>query len=371
MKTKTTHSIPLFKVSMPETATAEVIKILESGYIGQGPKVDEFEEGLKGLFSTPYPVTVNSCTSALQLALRLAGVEHGDEVISTPLTCTATNMPILAAGARPVWADVKDDFNISPVSVRERMTDKVKAIMVMHWGGYSCDMDELIEISKEFDVPIIEDCAHAILSTYKDRQVGTFSDYGCFSFQAIKHMTTVDGGCLITASMEDYRRAKLLRWYGINREDNSKTDFRCELDIAEWGYKFHMNDIAAAIGIAQLDRVRTTAELCYLNKSYYDSKLDSIPGINLTQTRQDRKSSAWLYTFMAEDRDNLMRHLKDKGIASSRVHERNDGHTCFKESVVELPHLEEVVAGMISIPVGWWVDGEAREYIVNCIKEGW
>ena len=233
----------LFKVHMPKSVDKPLLEVLHSGFIGQGKKVDEFEEKLGQYFGNKKVLTLNSGTSGLHLALRLANVGHGDEVITTAMTCTATNMPILAAGAKIVWADVNPITGlIDPQAIEEKITSKTKAIMMVHFGGIPCDIDAINAIAKKYNLKTIEDGAHAIGAEYKGSKIGNHSDFIMFSLQAIKHFTTVDGGLLLCKDQSDYERGKLLRWYGIDRDEKRK-EFRCEEDIIEYGYKYHMNDI--------------------------------------------------------------------------------------------------------------------------------
>jgi len=366
------RNIPMFKVAMSPEIDDELIRVMHSGWIGQGPAVNEFEKELAEVFANDKVLTLSSGTHGLSLALRLAGVDRGDEVISTPLTCTATNMPILQAGGQIVWADVKKDFNIDPKSINVNVTAKTKAVVVVHWGGYPCDMEEIYSICKYHNIPVIEDCAHAYGSSYKGYPIGDchYSNYAMFSFQAIKHLTSVDGGALCCRSKEDYKRGKLLRWYGIDRE-SPRTDFRCEADIAEWGYKFHMNDVCATVGLSNMELAEKNINISTQNASYYEKEFSDIDGIELTQMDKNRKHSYWLFTMLVDRRSEFTYMMGSKGIAVSRVHERNDKHTCFLRSRRELPGLESIMEKMICIPVGWWVTPEDRQYIVECIKGGW
>jgi dTDP-4-amino-4,6-dideoxygalactose transaminase len=362
-------TIPLFKVHIPKSIDEELLRVLHSGYIGQGPKVDEFEELLGEYFGNKNVLTLNAGTSGLHLALRLANVGAGDEVISTAMTCTATNMPILERGAKIVWADIDPISGlISPESIKEKITDKTKAIMVVHFGGIPCDMNEINRIAKEKNIKVIEDGAHAFGAEYEGEKIGNHSDFIMFSLQAIKHITTIDGGLLLCKSKEDFDRGKLLRWYGIDR-DQKRADFRCEEDILEYGYKFHMNDIAATLGIEQLKYVDDIVGKHQDNQRFYDESLKGLDGIKLIEKKDNFKSASWLYTLHVKDRQKFMIYMDEKGIMTSRVHERNDGHTCFKDSFVELPGLEAFNSTQVSIPVGWWVTPEDREYISNAIKD--
>ncbi|KKL56163.1 hypothetical protein LCGC14_2248190, partial [marine sediment metagenome] len=230
-------TIPLFKVHIPDSVDMPLLDVLHSGYIGQGVKVDKFEDALAERIGNKNIVTLNTGTAGLRLALHIIGMRKDSEVITTPMTCLATNTPIVESGAKIVWADInRSTGNIDPKSIEERITDRTRAIMCVHWGGYSCDLDEIHEIATKNDIPVIEDAAHAFGAEYKNRKIGTISDFTVFSFQAIKHITTGDGGFLACKFEETYKRAKLLRWYGLNR-DYSK-DLRCEQDVKEAGFKY-------------------------------------------------------------------------------------------------------------------------------------
>jgi len=364
--------IPLFKVAMSENISSPLLKTVHSGWIGQGPRVKEFEGDLSDKFNNPYCLTLSAGTHGLSLALKMIGVGSGDEVISTPLTCTATNTPILMRGADIVWADIKDDINIDPVSIKRKITEKTKAILFVHWGGYPADLEEIFEISKEYNIPIIEDAAHTYGSIYRDSIIGDckYSNFCMISFQAIKHLTCVDGGVLFTRNVEDYNRGKLLRWYGIDRE-TPRDDFRCEEDILEAGDKWHMNDVCATVGISNMMLAERNVAIARENAKYYDEELSNVAGVKIVQNSTDRLSSYWLYTIHVENRSEFCHAMGVRGVSVSRVHERNDKHTFTKKFVTELPNLEEVMKKYISIPVGWWVTEEERSYIVKSIKEGW
>ncbi len=367
------ETIPLFKVFMAPSVNNPLLNVLHSGWIGQGGKVSEFEHELSTAFDNPYVLSLAAGTHGLSLALRLSDVGPGDEVITTPLTCTATNMPILMQGADIVWADIKpNDLNIDSRSIEASITDKTKAIVVVHWGGYPCDMNEIYDIAQYHKIKVIEDGAHSFLSIYRNSLIGDcmFSNFAMFSFQAIKQLTTIDGGALACKSREDYDRGKLLRWYGIDRESPRK-DMRCEEDITEWGYKYHMNDVCATIGLGNMPFVIKNINIARENAKYYNQELEGVSGIKVIQTEKDRISSYWLYTILVEDRTSFAHMMGSKGIAVSRVHERNDKHTCFRKFQKSLPALESVIDKMICIPVGFWLSEKDRSYIVDCIKRGW
>ena len=379
------NDIPLFKVFMSDTAGEEVAKILNSGYIGHGPKVDEFENKLMDFFGRDYVLTLNSGTSGLHLALRLLknktqtwpGLEDGDEVLATSLTCTASNFPILSNNLNIKWVDIDPEtLNMDLDDLARKITPKTKVIMLVHWGGYPNDLDRIKQIQDKcfemygFRPAVIEDGAHSFGSKYKGKYLGNHGNIVMYSFQAIKHITSIDGGLLILPHKELYNRGKLLRWYGIDRDSNRK-DFRCEADIEEWGYKFHMNDVCATVGMENLKHVNDIVGRHQSNAKFYDENLQNINGLTTLTRHEGFESASWIYSMLVDDRDGFYKWMKECKIVASQVHERNDKHTCVLDYKTQLPQLDRTIGKVVSIPVGWWVNDEDREYIVDCIKKGW
>jgi dTDP-4-amino-4,6-dideoxygalactose transaminase len=379
------ETIQLFKVFMSENAAPEVAKVLNSGYIGQGEKVEQFESKLQDFFMKDYIVTLNSGTSGLHLALDLLkkssgkwpGLEDGVEVLATSLTCTASNFPILANNLNIKWVDVDPTtLNMDLDDLSRKISPKTKAIMLVHWGGYPNDLDRIKEIQNKcfelygFKPAVIEDGAHSFGSKYKGKYIGNHGNMTMYSLQAIKHITSIDGGLLLLPHQELYDRAKLLRWYGIDRNSNRK-DFRCEADIQEWGFKFHMNDVCATVGMENLKHAEEIVGRHQSNAKFYDENLQNIPGLTTLTRHEGHESAFWIYSMLVENRDGFYKHMKDCGIVVSQVHERNDKHTCVSDYKSSLPTLDRIIGKVVSIPVGWWVTDEDRQYIVDCIKKGW
>lgn len=336
--------IPLFKVAMSPAAPESVKRTLLSGYIGQGEKVKQFEDLLSDFFHHPI-LTTSSCTAALDLALHLCNVQPGDEVISTPLTCTATNGVIANRGATIVWSDVLSNGCIDPNFVSALITSKTKAIVAVDWGGTLCDYVKL----RSFGIPVIQDAAHRFSAI--DHSLG--GNYTCWSFQAIKFLTTGDGGALAVPAQQ-YERAKLLRWYGLDRE--SKASFRCEQDIREIGYKYHMNDIAATIGIANFDLAIQNQHQHYRN---YAEILKRANG------------NAWVAFTRIKNRDAFIKFMADRGIETSLVHKRNDQHTAFARvsKPSHLPSLDIYSKEYVALPCGWWLTEEDILWIRRSIAD--
>lgn len=367
--------IPLFKVRISDCSES-LNDVLNSGYIGQGPKVEEFEGLLSRYFDNPFCNTTNSATSSLHLALHMVKNGQRNEVLTTPLTCTATNFAIQANGLDIKWVDVNPNTcNIDTTDLRRKVNKNTLAIMVVHWGGYPCDLDEIRSIQDEceslygFRPPVIEDCAHAFGSKYKGTMIGNHGNFCAFSFQAIKHLTTGDGGMLISPSYLIHKRAKLLRWYGLDREKSSI--MRCEQNVAEWGFKFHMNDINATIGIGNLNHIEDTLQKHRENGRFLQDQLKGLSGVTLMEDSPDCDSVYWIFTLRVKDRSGFVKHMKNAGIECNRVHERNDQHECLKEYQTILPGTSEVCDEMICVPCGWWVGESERTHIVDTIKKGW
>ena len=348
--------IRLFKVAMAPAAKIAVAETLDSGYIGQGPKVEEFERALQYEFLLPrQPVTTNSCTSALDLALELIGVGPGDAVITTPQTCTATNTPIVKRHAIPVWADVDQRGLVTPDSVlRAWLAAKdegldVKAVMVVAWAGSRPDVAGIKRLLPD-NMPVIEDAAHRLPSPIND------ADYTAWSFQAIKYLTTVDGGALLTPSSQ-LGRAKLLRWYGLDRESSS--DFRCAQDIKEVGFKYHMNDVAATIGLANLPMAIRNLAKQRANAEYLAKRI----GFTF-----DPDSHYWFFPILIHEgqRDRFVEHMSERGIETSQVHARNDKHTGFNYPR-PLPGVDRFDAAQLALPCGWWLETEELDQIAEAI----
>ena len=359
--------IPLFKVHMPAAVNKPLLETLHSGYITQGPKVEEFEGRVAEFLGTKNVVSVNSGTSALTLACRLAGIGPGDEVITTAMTCTATNLPVLSLGGKLVFADADPvSGNISAESIQKLITKKTKAILFVDWGGMPADLDEIVSIARAHDLKVIEDAAHAFGAEYKGKKVGTIADFTCFSLQAIKHITTGDGGILTTLDPKDAERAKVLRWFGIDRSKNG-LDSRIDQDIEEFGYKMHMNDLNATIGIVQMDHINRILKSHYDNAMHYHDKLDTY--FVRQHEGQDRRSAWWLYTLILpskKERDAFKAYAEKNGVMVNQVHKRNDEYTVFKKFARKgLDGVDYFADRMICIPVHWGLSIEELDHVTG------
>lgn len=341
--------------------------VLYSGQISEGEPVYEFEHKFGELIGQPQVLSFYSGTAALHTALILAGVKPGDDVISTAMTAEPTNMAICHAGANIVWADVDPrNGNLSAQSIAQKITAHTKAVVVVHYGGIPAALKAIRQVAEAHGVPVIEDAAHALGARYDGQQLGAHSEYVMFSLQAIKHLTTVDGGMLACREATDLARGRIVRWFGIDRQAS-----RTSVDVTTVGYKYHMNNVAATIGLVQLEYIRPVIQRYIENGKYFDFALRGIPGLELCTWDAEAEPAYWFYTVLAERRDDLSRYLTEHGIGNSQVHRRNDWHSIFADSRCDLPGLDFFYSRMLHIPCGWWVSDEDRSFIVDTIRRGW
>ena len=367
-------NIVLFYPHVSELAKSSVMETLDSRWIGQGPKVKLFEENFSERFASNSPaIAVGSGTDALHLSYMLAGLKPGDEVIAPVFTCTATNIPFLYMGVKIKFADIDlNTMNIDVNHVRQLMNENVKAIICVHYGGLPCDMDELQSISNEWGIPIIEDAAHAVGGKYKGVNIGSISEFTMFSFQAIKHITTGDGGMLIVKDKNLIDKAERIRWFGIDRK--SKQAGIWENDIKEIGYKYQMTDISAAMGIAALTEFDEQSRIRKEIFKIYETELANCERLRVVGAGfKDREHAAWLFTVIVEDRYKLQEKLRDNNIESNQVHFRNDRYSIFKEFTdgKVFPNMDKVEDDYLVLPLHTKMTVEDARRVCQVIKSGW
>jgi len=368
----TGDNIVLFHPHIPAAAAEMVTRVLSTRWVGQGPRVDDFEREFGARFGRGRAaIAVGSGTDALHLAYLLAGIEAHDDVIAPVFTCTATNIPLLYIGARVVFADVQlRTMNIDPADVRRRITKKTKAIVCVHYGGLPCDMAELQAIADEFGLTIIEDAAHALGASYRGRLIGEISDFTMYSFQAIKHITTGDGGMLVIKDPALVDRGKRIRWFGIDRK--AKREGIWANDIREVGYKYQMTDIGAALGLSGL--VEFDAILFHRQQllNEYIEGLRGVPGLTVVGTDvTDRVHAAWLCTVLVDDRDGLRAKLREHGIESAQVHYRNDRYSIFGGRRDDCPSMDALEDRYLVLPLHTKIRQEHVRRVCDVIKSGW
>jgi len=364
--------IVLFYPYIPKKSFSTLKNVLSGRWIGQGPMVDKFEKKFSKKFSNNHScVATGAGTDALHIAYILAGLKYGDEVIAPVYTCTATNIPFLYMGVKIKFADVDPiTMNISIESVKKLITSKTKAIVCTHYGGLPCDMDELKKIASKNKIPIIEDAAHALGATYNNKPIGNISEFTMFSFQAIKHITTGDGGMLCIKNKKLINKARRIRWFGIDRDKKQKGIWKN--DIFETGYKYQMTDIGASIGIEALKNFnkilnhRKRIFKIYLNEL---SKNKNIVCVNDNDKR--KKHAAWLFTILLQKKDYLQKKLREKKIETNQVHFRNDKYSIFKKFTrnCKFPNMDFIENKYLVLPIHLKVKESDAKYICSLINK--
>lgn len=357
-----------FDTHIGDYARKYVGQVLDSGHLSEGNWVKTFEMALEKDFGMRNVVAVNSGTSALHLALVLAGVGAGDEVILPAQTFMATGLAILYCGAKPVFADIGMDGNISWEDVRRKTTQKTKAIIGVAWGGNPCDNIDLILCCGD-EVAYIQDNAQALGATYDGKDISHYGDFSCFSFQAIKALSTGDGGALTCGTVRDYRHAKRLRWFGIDRENDlpDETGERV-YNLEEVGYKYHMNNVAAAIGLGNLHGFKERQERVRNISLYYNDHFSDSEEFNVIVKKSG--CSHWLYDVMVKRRSDFIRAMKSRGIPVSVVHIGIDRNDIFGGRQ-DLPVQRYWDEHHVCLPIHSSLTDEDVEKVVNSVKAGW
>jgi len=372
---------------MSPVALNGVAEVLASGQLEHGPKVREFEKAVGARLGNWRVVAVDSGTSGLHLAVRLAAfpddsvpgdrsADEAGEVLSVPLTFEATNWAILANGLRLRWVDVDaKTLSIDFDDLERKITPATRAIMVVHWLGFPVDLDRLRDVLDRaeaklgFRPTVVEDCAQAWGATYRGLPLGNHGNISVYSLGAIKLLTSGSGGLVVLPDEAMHRRARLLRWLGIERSADRAAG---RYDVAEWGYHFTMNDIAAAIGLQNLEIVDDLLKATRDNALYYDRALADLGGVERIERAAHAEPSFWSYPLKVADRPSFMRKLADAGIPTSIISRRNDAHTCTALAASgELPGLDGVYDRLVYIPVGWWLSESERAHVVETIRSGW
>jgi perosamine synthetase len=312
-------TIPIFRPSIGDEEIDAVAEVLRSGWIGLGPKTEEFEKEFAKYIGTKYAVALNSCTSALHLAVAVLNMDHG-EIITTPITFVSTAHAILYNNLTPVFADIqRDTVNINPNDIKKRINKETRSIIPVHYGGHPCDMDEILDLASDHGLYVIEDAAHACGADYKGKKAGSLGDMGCFSFHAVKNLATGDGGMITTNNEEIYQKLLKLRWLGINKGTYQRAGkgYSWYYEAEYLGFKMHMNDITAAIGLAQLKKLdKMNARRREIVKMYNEA-FEGIEWISTPVERDYIKSSLHNYAIklVRGDRNDLISRLADQGIS--------------------------------------------------------
>ncbi len=360
--------IPYSRQYIDEEDIQEVVKVLKSDFITQGPKIPEFERKLVDYCGAKYTVAVNSGTSALHIACLAAGIKPGDEVITSPITFVASANCVLYCGGKPVFADIQEDtINIDPHEIKKKITSRTKAIIPVHFAGHPCDMEEIQAIAKEHNLVVIEDAAHALGAEYKGSKIGSckYSDMTILSFHAVKHITTGEGGAVLTNDKKYYEKLLMFRNHGITK-DKSRFTLHDSRLMGDWyyemqtlGYNYRMTDIQAALGISQMKKldsfVKRRREIAAIyHKAFRDNPYFDIP------TENDYAYSSYhLYPIRLKDKYKTMKReifvkLREKGLGIQVHYIPVYWHPYYKDLGYRkglCPVAEDFYQREISIPV--------------------
>jgi perosamine synthetase len=378
--------IPLFKPSLGEAEIQALRPVFASGWIGLGPKTREFEEAFARYLGVRYAVGLNSATAALHLAVAAQGIGPGDEVLLPSLTFVSTPHAVCYAGATPVFVDIDErTLNMDPTDLEKKITARSRAVIPVHYGGDPCDMEAIGSIARRKDLAVIEDAAHALGSELPPdgKKAGSAGDVGCFSFHAVKNLATGDGGMLATDSEEIFRRAKSLRWMGIDKDTWERTaaaeegaragirryaQYHWYYEVHELGFKCHMNDIAAAIGIVQLEKLEAANARRREIRARYDRELAEIPGFE-TPAPPLAKSSCHNYVVKLDSRDELNVFLREKGISSGVHYLPAHLQPYYRERFPsQLPVTERVWKRLLTLPMFPDLAEEDLSRVISSVK---
>ena len=366
--------IPLFRAPVDITAAAALAPVFAAGQLATGEWVAQFEAALAAYLGTADCLATSDRSGALTLALRLAGVGPGAEVLLSPLVCLATSMPIANLFATPVWCDVDPHTGMCDVDdVARRITPRTKAIVLYHWAGDVGALARLRELADTHRLTLISDASAALGASYQQSSLACApADFTALSFYAVNPLTTGDGGALICHAPAQRARARRLRRYGIHQESFRLVngDLNPHSDIPEMGYNFAPTNLSGALGLAQLNGLDTRLATQRANGKYFDHALTGCDGVTLLRRDPATTSAYWVYALRAERRDDLIRKLASHGIGTQRLHLRSDRYSYFSAAST-LPGVDLFDRENLCIPSGWWVDAEARARIVEFIQHGW
>lgn len=362
---------------MGQEEVKAVARVLKSGWIGLGPKTAEFEKEFAKYIGVKYALAVNSGTAALHLALKVLGVEK-KEVITTPMSFVSTNLAILYNQGISVFADIeRDTLNINPEEIQKQISPMSKVIMVVHYGGHACQMDEILKLAKKRNLFVIEDAAHACGGEYKNRKLGSLGDLSCFSFHAVKNLATGDGGMITTNKKDFYERLKKLRWLGISKDTWSREDkeragrlkrYTWYYNVEEVGYKCHFNDILAAIGLVQLKKLDKTNKRRQQICQIYNQAFKDINWLERPVEKEYAKSSRHNYVIKAPCRDKLNTYLMKKGISTGVHYIPNNHYQMFKNCRGKTPIADEVWTKVLTLPLYPDMKNREIEKVIGAIR---
>ena len=368
--------IPLLRPAVSRKAVAEIHRVFSSGWIGEGEEVYRFEAVLAEILGVQHVVTVNSGTSAIDLAIELLNLQAGDTVISTPLTCAATNIPLLRRGIRIQWADIDARSAVlSAASVAANIDEHTKAILTVDLHGVPSHYDELRKIADDYGIPIIADCAQAIGATYAGRQASAYADICCYSFQSVKTLTTADGGAVAFNNPAFLKRATKLRWFGIDRAEKAASPTPWFSDIEEAGFKYHMNNVMAAIGLSNLTHLSAVIAHQKVIAAVYEARIENNEWIQKLEYTSAQTPTFPVYPILISDRNHFVQYMRKNGIEANPIHQDNDKLSAFHNSSLTVASkdgncgMNSVDPHLACLPTGYWMDQSRMDRVIETVRK--
>ncbi len=365
--------IPVFRPFVEQAEIDAVTAVLRSGWWGSGPRTAEFEGRFAERVEARHVVGTSSGTAALQLAV-MALAANGKEIVTTSLTFVATNHAILLGGARPVFADVEPDtLNLDPRDVERKVGPDTAAIMAVDYGGHPADLDALRAIGQARGIPVIEDAAHAAGAVYRGRPVGSISQFTCFSFHAVKNVAMAEGGAVAVGDPELAARLRRLRWLGLSRDAwarraDAGTPPSWGYDLDEIGIKANMNDVSAAIGLVQLDRLDGTNARRRAIVAHYQEAFAGLDWLTRPVERPDVCSAWHLYAVRVPDRERFMAHLRARGVETAVHYQPNHLFRAYAPYRSILPVTEREAARLVTLPLFPGLTDAESDRIVDAVR---
>lgn len=346
--------IPVQRPCIGEAELEAVRRVFDSRWLGMGSTVKEFEDGVSAFLGGPQVIAVNTGTSALHLALETLGLGPGDEVLVPSFTFVASTQAISATGATPVFCDVqRDTLNLDPEDLKRKITPQSKAVMPVHYRGVPCDMEAIQGIAEEHDLRIVEDAAHAFGSTYRGQRIGSFGDVACFSFDPIKNITCGEGGAVVTNDADLAERLRQKRILGIDNDTWSR--YRNErnwfYNVTTQGYRYHMSNINAAIGVEQLKRFEEFNQRKIEVAKRYDAAFASLNRVRLLRTDYEGLALFMYIVRVMEDRDGAMAELKERGIGTGVHYIPSHMFSYYEDESLSLPVTDEIFSQILTLPL--------------------
>ena len=371
-----TFKIPLFDLNFGEEESKAVLDVLRSKWISLGPRNVDFENKFKMMIGSNHALALSNCTNALHLALNVLGIKEDDEVIVPSLTFVATVNVIRYVNAVPIFCDIKsiEDLTLDPDHIEALISRKTKAIIVMHYAGFPCDMDRIMKIAAKYNLKVIEDACHAPLSEYNGKKLGTIGDIGCFSFFSNKNISTGEGGMFITDNPEYYDKAKLLRSHGMTTMSYERAKgHSTQYDVIALGYNYRMDDIRAAIGIAQLGKLQKDLKKRTEIRRYYIEKLSKLKDVIIPFKQHKLFTSNYIFPIILRDSDSLRRDkirgsLNNFGIQTSVHYPAVHRFFIYREYHAQLPNTEYVADNEITLPMYSNLKPHQIDEIIDCLR---